>query len=86
MARTKAEMKKVAWLGRLMAVQPRIRLMRSFDERHHSYQGYVLRVDGVCGEETGEFLIAVGKAVHEKHRFRVGMELSGLSVLVNERG
>ena len=75
---------KVAWSGRLVAVQPRIRLIRSFDERWHGYPGYVLRVDGTCGDETGEFLIAVGKVSHEKHRFCAGMELSGMSVPVND--
>ena len=80
MARTKADKEKVAWSGRVVAVQPRIRLMRSFDERHHSYQGYVLRVDGTYGEVSGEFQIAVGKAAHEKHRFRAGMEVNGLAV------
>jgi hypothetical protein len=84
MARTKANMEKVAWSGRLVAVQPRIRLIRSFDERHHSYHGYVLRVDGTCGDETREFLVAVGKGAHEKHRFRAGMDLSGLSVPVDD--
>lgn len=84
MARTKANMKKVAWSGRLVAVQPRIRLTRSFDERHHSYHGYVLRVDGTCGDEAGEFLVAAGKGAHEKHRFRAGMDLSGLSVPVDD--
>jgi hypothetical protein len=69
------------WARRpLAAVQPRIRLMRSFDERHHSYQGYVLRIDGTCGDESGEFQIAVGKAAHVKHQFRVGMEISSLAV------
>jgi hypothetical protein len=29
------------------AVQPRIVLTRSFDERSHSYLGYVLRLEGV---------------------------------------
>ena len=75
---------KIAWSGRLVGVQPRIRLLRSFDERQHIYQGYVLRVDGTCGEKTGEFLIAVGQAAHEKHRFRAGMELSGQSVPVDD--
>jgi len=70
------------WAGRIVAVQPRIRLMRSFDQRYHSYQGYVLRLDGTCGDEIGEFLIAVGKAAHEKHQFHAGMELSGLSIPV----
>jgi hypothetical protein len=84
MAKTKANMEKVAWSGRLLAVQPRIRITRSFDERHHSYHGYVLRVDGTCGDETGEFLVAVGKGAHEKQQFRAGMELSGLSVPVDD--
>jgi hypothetical protein len=84
MARTKANLEKVAWSGRLVAVQPRIRLTRSFDERHHSYHGYVLRVDGTFGDETGEFLVAVGKGAHEKHRFRAGMYLGGLSVPVDD--
>jgi hypothetical protein len=82
MARAKANIEKVAWSGRIKAVQPRIRLMRSFDERSHSYQGYVLRIDGTCGDETGEFQIAIGKTAHEKHQFRAGMEVSGLSVPV----
>ena len=84
MARTKANMEKVAWKGSLLAVQPRIRLMRSFDQRHHSYQGYLLRLNGRCGGETGEFLIAVGRALHDKHRFRAGMEVSGLSAPVED--
>ena len=79
---TKADKEKVAWSGQVVAVQSRIRLMRSFDQRHHGYQGYVLRVDGTCGDETCEFQIAVGKAAHEKHQFRAGMEVSGLSAPV----
>lgn len=75
---------KVQWSGRVAAVQPRIRLMRSFDERSHSYLGYVLRIDGTCGGEAGEFLIAVGEAAHEKHRFQTGMELAGSSVPVED--
>ncbi len=78
--RSRAE--KVSWAGRIVAVQPRIRLMRSFDERHHSYQGYILRVSGACGGEDGEFLIAIGKAAQEKYRFRAGMEVAGLATPV----
>lgn len=37
---------KVAWRGTLLAVQPRIRLTRSFDQRHHSYLGCVLILRG----------------------------------------
>jgi hypothetical protein len=82
MDRIKAGKDKVVWSGRVVSVQPRIRLMRSFDERHHSYLGYVLCIEGTCGDERGEFWIAIGKAAREKHRFRAGMEVSGLSAPV----
>jgi hypothetical protein len=65
-----------------VAVQPRIRLVRAFDEQTHSYQGYVLRIGGTCGDYCGEFHIAVGKAAHEKHQFHIGMVVSGLAVPV----
>lgn len=73
---------KLAWQGRIVGVQPRIRLHRSFDERTHSYLGYVLRIEGTIGEETGEFLIAVGKGAQVKHRFRSGMAVNGVSAPV----
>ena len=79
MAMLTCRLGKTPWSGRVVAVQPRIRLLRSFDERDHSYQGYVLRIHGTCGAETGEFLIAVGPVAHEKHRFHAGMELKGES-------
>lgn len=78
----KGSVNKIKWSGRIVAVQPRIRLVRSFDERHHSYQGYVLRVDGTCGNENGEFQISVGKAAQAKHRFSAGMEASSQAVHV----
>jgi hypothetical protein len=77
---TKADIEKTAWSGKVVSVQPRIRLMRSFDERSHSYLGYVLRFKGTIGDEPGEFIIAIGKAAQAKHRFQVGMEVSGLAV------
>jgi hypothetical protein len=40
---------KIAWSGAVTAVQPRIRLTRSFDERSHTYLGYLLRIDGTVG-------------------------------------
>jgi len=82
MSKASSHADKVAWAGRLAAVQPRIRLTRSFDERQHSYQGYVLRVEGECGDDTGEFLIAVGKGAHQEHRFEARMQVSGVSVPV----
>ena len=82
MPRKTEKIGKVQWSGRITSVQPRIRLMRSFDEQSHSYLGYVLRIGGNFGDESGEFIIAIGKAAHQKHQFRAGMEVSGLSVPV----
>ena len=75
---------KVEWSGRIIAVQPRIRLLRSFDQRSHNYLGYVLSIEGKYGDNIGVFRIAVGNSAHEKHQFQVGMELSGESVPVND--
>jgi hypothetical protein len=51
--------------------------MRAFDERRHSYLGYVLRVEGTIGDEPGEFHIALGKVAQAKHRFHASMEACG---------
>ena len=55
----KTNMEKFAWSGRIVSVQSRIRLMRSFDERSHSYLGYVLCVEGTIRDEPDEFRIAL---------------------------
>jgi hypothetical protein len=68
---------KVEWQGTVISVQPRIRLMRSFDQRSHSYLGYVLRLRGTIDGQEREFTIAVGKGAHEKHRFCVGSQVAG---------
>lgn len=73
---------KIEWSGRIVSVQPRIRLMRSFDEQSHSYLGYVLRIVGICDDENDEFMVAIGKAAQAKHRFHADMEVSGLTVPV----
>jgi hypothetical protein len=75
-------MDKVSWSGRLISIQPRIRLLRSFDERGHSYLGYCLTLDGIIDDQTREFSIGIGKVAQQKHQFRVGDEISGNSVPV----
>jgi hypothetical protein len=75
---------KVTWSGRIVSVQPRIRLIRSFDQRYHNYLGYVLALDGVAADQQGEFKVAVGKITHEKHGFRVGMILQGQAVPISD--
>ncbi len=68
---------KILWSGVLTSVQPRIRLNRSFDQRSHTYQGYVLRVRGSVGGEEREFLVGTGKGAHTRHQVKVGDTLSG---------
>ncbi len=75
-------MKKTAWFGRVVSVQPRIRLIRSFDQRSHDYLGYSLLINGVIGDETREFSIGIGKAAQEKHQFQVEDEVRGESLPV----
>jgi hypothetical protein len=58
---------KITWNGVLVGVQPRIRLTRSFDQRSHIYQGYMLRVQGAVGGENREVLVAVGEAAQAEH-------------------
>jgi hypothetical protein len=73
---------KISWSGRVISVQPRIRLNRSFDERGHSYLGYCLVIEGLIDGETRQFSVGIGKAAQAKHRFQVGDEVSGQSVPV----
>jgi hypothetical protein len=73
---------KIAWEGEVLSVQPRIRLTRSFDQRSHSYLGYVLRIHGTLGGEAREFVVALGRGAHEKHQFRVGDRVLGAGGLV----
>ena len=47
---------KLDWQGNVVAVQPRIRLTRSFDQRSHTYLGYALRLQGQIGDDEGQFL------------------------------
>ncbi len=75
---------KHAWEGKIIAIQPRIRLLRSFDQRSHSYLGYALRIDGFIGGEPQEFLVAIGKAAAEKHQFQAADIICGESHPVPE--
>ncbi len=69
---------KIEWQGVLVGVQPRIRLMRSFDQRQHSYLGYMLLVDGVMDENTSTFSIGIGKGTQSKHLFQAGDSVHGI--------
>jgi hypothetical protein len=75
---------KISWSGKVISAQPRIRLMRSFDERSHTYLGYTLQIEGIIGDEEKVFLIALGKGAHTKHQFRIGDIVSGMSLPVSD--
>jgi hypothetical protein len=75
---------KISWQGKITSIQPRIRLMRSFDERSHTYLGYNLQLEGVIGDEKKMFIIALGKGAHAKHQFRIGDTVSGMSLPVSD--
>lgn len=68
-------MEKILFEGVITSVQPRIRLLRSFDQASHSYLGYALLVSDTA---TGTSIsLGIGVGAQEKHQFRVGMTISG---------
>jgi len=73
---------KIPWHGIVTSVQPRIRLLRSFDQRSHSYLGYVLGLDGEVGGELRPFTVAIGEGAQAKHELQVGFEVAGQAVPV----
>ena len=55
---------------RLLAVKGRIRLLRSFDQISHQYQGYTLVLaDAEDAQQT--FRVALGPRLHAKHGGRL---------------
>ncbi|MCX5745743.1 MAG: hypothetical protein NT062_24980 [Proteobacteria bacterium] len=54
-----------------------MRLTRSFDQRSHTYQGYVLRLRERVGTEDREFAVALGEKSHIKFQFRIGDVVRG---------
>jgi hypothetical protein len=75
---------KVEWRGRLLSVQPRILLTRSFDQRDHKYLGYMLRIRGALDDREAEFTVGIGPAAQQRHSFRVGDEVAGASLAVGD--
>ena len=67
----------MAWSGVVVSTQPRIRLTRSFDQRSHSYLGYVVQLDGAVDGERRTVSIAITDAAQVRHRIQTGDALSG---------
>jgi hypothetical protein len=70
---------KLSWSGTVAGVQPRIDLGRSFDERYHSYLGYLLIIDGELGGAPRRFTVRIGPGAHAKHQFRAGDRVCGVA-------
>lgn len=76
---------KIRWNGRVISVQPRIRLLRSFDQRSHTYLGYVLCLEGEVGSEaSSRFLVAIGPKAQAEFQFRIGDQVRGESLIVDD--
>jgi len=74
---------KQQFVGTVIAVKARIRLLRSFDQMSHAYLGYTLVLDGaVDGEPADELRVGIGPKAHEQHSLRVGDQVTGLAVPV----
>jgi hypothetical protein len=77
---------KQQFAGTVTAVKGRIRLLRSFDQIRHAYQGYTLVLDGTLdGEPVDELRVGIGPKAHEKHQFRIGDQVTGLGVPVPDQ-
>ncbi len=66
-----------SFTGIILSVQPRIRMIRSFDERSHNYLGYSLFIKGFIDDIEQEFSVGIGKTVQQKHQFCIGDEIVG---------
>ena len=67
-------MLKTSMQGRIVAVQPRIRLLRSFDQRQHNYPGYALLIERL--NEQKQIWIGIGPAAHARYGFCAGGSFS----------
>ena len=67
----------VCFRGEVVAVKARIRLIRSFDQISHQYQGYTLVIAAGDTEAPKILRVAIGPAAHLEHQFRIGDVVSG---------
>ena len=79
------ESEKIIWRGTILGIQPRIRLLRSFDQRNHQYLGYALNIQGVMTGQDANFWIGIGKGAQAKHQFKVGYVISGECLPVEDQ-
>ncbi len=78
-------MDKSVFTGKIISIQPRIRLIRSFDESSHSYLGYSITLEGEFEDLNKTYSIGIGKAAQRKHQFRVNDIIGGECVPVPDK-
>jgi hypothetical protein len=66
----------VSFRGEILAVKARTRLLRSFDQISHQYQGFTLIMVS-SDPPSGLLRVAIGPAAQAKHQFRIGDLVSG---------
>lgn len=71
--------------GIVLAIQPRVLLHRSFDQRHEEYLGYVLRVSGHLDGRPRMFLAGLTEADQERAGLQAGDHVEGQAELVHDR-
>jgi hypothetical protein len=76
---------QVSFSGVVLAVQPRVMLHRSFDQRHEEYLGYVLRVSGHLDGRPRAFLVGLSEADQERAGLQAGDHVEGQGALVHDR-
>jgi hypothetical protein len=76
---------KLSFKGKIVSIQPRILLTRSFDERFHNYLGYAIFLDGRIGEHERDFSVGLGKVTQAKRDLRAGDLISGQCLPVPDR-
>lgn len=70
-------MEKLRFAGKIVSVQPRLRLTRSFDQFSHTYLGYAVRIAGEIDSRSSTFSIGIGEATHGTHQLKVNDVISG---------
>ena len=70
-------MDKSIFIGKIISIQPRIRLKRCFDESSHEYLGYAMMLDGELDGQQTLFSIGISKATHTKHQMKVNDTTTG---------
>jgi hypothetical protein len=68
--------------GEVVAIQPHVRMTRSFDQREETYLGYIVMLLGEVDAEEREFSVAIDESIQKKHQLRVGDVVAGKCVAV----